>query len=137
MIMKKSSRIAISAAPVKTGVLVAVVGIVCSVAFWKSVSDVKKAHVNSAFEGRSKEVTESIDRSLKETILRFEALNAFWLASREVTRTEFQRFVMPLLDASESIQALEWIPRTSAEMRDAVELDARQDGAAGYQFTEA
>ena len=52
-------------------------------------------------------------------------------ASGNVNRESFRRFVAPLLERNAGIQALEWIPRVTAEERSSYEARARADGFDG------
>jgi PAS domain S-box-containing protein len=57
-------------------------------------------------------------------------------ASELVSREEFQLFTAPKLASYPTIQALEWIPKVTAEQRTAYEAAARADGFASFSIME-
>ncbi len=63
-------------------------------------------------------------------------LKAFYVLSGRITKAEFHAFSTPLLMKHPSIQALEWIPRTSNSQREEYEKAAQRDGFSGFQITE-
>lgn len=78
----------------------------------------------------------ALGRGLLSNLLVIESLGAFYSASREVERREFEEFVKPLLARHPSVQALEWIPRVPLSQRTAYEKAALLDGFPQFQITE-
>lgn len=72
---------------------------------------------------------------LQTSLLRLEALHAFWLASEEVRPDEFDLFAAHLIGADHSIQALEWAPMVAAAER--ADFEARAAALSpGYSIRE-
>jgi PAS domain S-box-containing protein len=65
-----------------------------------------------------------------------DSFKGFYLASERVSRDEFDIFARELLADYPYILALEWVPRVAHARRAAVERAAREDGLAGFRFTE-
>ena len=61
-------------------------------------------------------------------------LNAFFDASEDVSRDEFEIFTRDLLKEYPFIKALEWVPRVKKNERFSFEQDARRDGMENYEF---
>ncbi len=75
----------------------------------------------------------------KELAINVEALlglNELFQSSDHVTREEFRIFTQPKLTRFDTIQALEWVPRISAEQRAAHEAQARREGLENYIITQ-
>ena len=64
------------------------------------------------------------------------SIRSFYLASTFVSRSEFKLFTEAELKAHPSIQALEWIPHVSDELREYFRLKAVRDGLLSYHITE-
>ncbi len=72
---------------------------------------------------------------LQTSLLRLEALHAFWLASEEVRADEFDLFAGQLIDGDPGIQALEWAPIVTAAERS--DFETRAGGMfPGYRIRE-
>ena len=84
-------------------------------------------------------VREQVEK-LQVTVLRsmevLYSITAFVLTDGTISREEFHRFVQPALQRQPELQALEWIPCVPLAARLQVEAAARQDGLAGFAFTE-
>ncbi len=78
----------------------------------------------------------SLRRELDLSIEVLFGLKGLFEASNFVSRQEFKTFTMPQLANHPSIQALEWIPKVTAEQRSVYEAAARADGFSTFQFTE-
>lgn len=62
------------------------------------------------------------------------SVRQLFLASSEVTRDDFNTFVTPILERHREIQAIEWIPEVTREMRETYELAALKDGLVNFEF---
>ncbi len=60
----------------------------------------------------------------------------FMAVGGEVSRAEFSAFVSRPMARETGIQALEWVPRVSAEERAGLEAQARAEGLDGFVFSE-
>lgn len=60
----------------------------------------------------------------------------FYSASPSVSRKAFKSYVSPVLKRNSFIQALEWVPRVSADNREKIKEQARGQGFVNFQFTE-
>ncbi len=77
-------------------------------------------------------IKDAISRNMADV----DALKAFYEGSEKVERDEFRQFTKHLLDRNPGIKALEWVPRVMRSERGSFESRARQEGYAGYSFTE-
>jgi len=64
------------------------------------------------------------------------SISSFFLASTHVSRNEFKLFTETELKKHPSIQALEWVPDVSHELREDYRLRAVRDGLPKYRITE-
>ncbi|MEN8220196.1 MAG: CHASE domain-containing protein [Pseudomonadota bacterium] len=78
----------------------------------------------------------SLRRELDISIEVLLGLKGLFEASDFVSRQEFKTFTTQQLTNHPSIQALEWIPKVTAEQRTVYEAAARADGFSTFQFTE-
>lgn len=76
-------------------------------------------------------IAEKLANSLRE----LDAVRRFFDHSGTISRSQFSRFVAPILDYYH-FQALEWVPRVRREQRAAFEAAARAEGYPIFQFTE-
>jgi PAS domain S-box-containing protein len=65
-----------------------------------------------------------------------DGLRRFYAESQFVDRGEFSRFTAPLILERYAVNNADWVPRVRREEREAYEAKARQDGLAGFQFTQ-
>lgn len=75
----------------------------------------------------------------KELAINIEALlglRELFQSSEFVTREEFRIFTQPKLRRLDTIQALEWVPRITADQRARHEADARREGLENYVITQ-
>lgn len=72
--------------------------------------------------------------AISESII--SSIRSFFLASKHVSRNEFKLFTEAKLKSNPSIQALEWIPSVSHELREDYRLQAVRDGLLTYGITE-
>ncbi|HRC72415.1 MAG TPA: EAL domain-containing protein [Candidatus Competibacter sp.] len=87
------------------------------------------------FQSVALERSQAIVEEFKGGLRELDAVRRFYNISGGVSRSAFHQFVAPILEYHQ-FQALEWIPRVAREQRADVEAAARQDGLAGFQFTE-
>ncbi|MGB4875109.1 MAG: EAL domain-containing protein [Candidatus Competibacter sp.] len=87
------------------------------------------------FHSMAVERSQAIVAEFKGSLRELDAVRRFYNISGDVTRATFHQFVAPIFQYHQ-FQALEWIPRVAREQRAGFEAAARQDGLAGFQFTE-
>jgi len=63
-------------------------------------------------------------------------LAGLFLSSEDVSDDEFAQFTHEIVWRSDSIRALEWVPRVAREQRAELELRKQQNGFADFHFTE-
>ena len=73
---------------------------------------------------RFKALESEVGRNLNAII----AIQAHFLATKQVARDEFHTFTKSFLNTIPSIQALEWIPRISHSDRTTYEAQVQQEG---------
>ncbi|MEK8018475.1 MAG: CHASE domain-containing protein [Candidatus Parabeggiatoa sp.] len=78
----------------------------------------------------------SLKRELDLSVEVLRGVKGLFEASEFVSREEFQLFTDPKRARYPTIQALEWIPKVTAEQRAAYEASARKDGFASFSITE-
>ena len=118
-----------------TGVIVAV-GVVITLigfAFTQRWSEEKAEH---AFHDATTGYTTAIDQALSRHLGILDSIVSFYSASNYVSREEFQIYTNGYLLRQPGIQALEWIPRVTAETREEYEARARKDGIADFTIKE-
>ena len=96
-----------STEPRVIGLLVAMVGIAVSLALWMAVRQSDDRGVQAEFGNRADRVARQIAKSFRAPISRVESLNAFWMASQDVTRAEFHSYSERLFAASSGIGSVD------------------------------
>ncbi len=64
------------------------------------------------------------------------AIEGLFMASKQVDRDEFRRFVAGSFQRHPGIQALEWVPRIPLPDKEPFEAQARSEGFAGFRIVE-
>lgn len=112
------------------------IGTLLSLVAFGIVRNLEQQNIAVELESAAKERVSTFNRSLDRNLKELDSIAAFYAASNEVTRDEFQQFVQPFLLANSSVQALEWVPRVPSSERKAFEKVAQEEGFFGFQFTE-
>jgi PAS domain S-box-containing protein len=112
------------------------IGVASSLYFFYSSKAFELEKTAFAFQEKSREYIDAFQDSLQHNEHELNALHAFFLGSEKVERYEFNEFVNHLLFHNPAIQALEWIPRVTAHMRDEFEKQARRNGITDFEITE-
>lgn len=119
--------------------LVVVAGVFVSVAIsylayhWEAYDELE--HQRSQFQLDAQEVVGSILQQIATHVQALRSLGALFEASKQVTREEFQVFASTLMEADQTIQALEWIPRITRLQRSTFEEQARS-ATPGFRITQ-
>jgi len=101
-----------------------------------TLREAEKVDVRSAFMLEMDNRYASLDRELnlhKEFLL---GLKGLFDASEHVSRTEFDKYVKPVLPRIGGLQAVEWIPYVSNSEKFAFETEAQNDGFPDFVFTQ-
>ncbi len=112
------------------------IGTFLSLVAFAVVRNLEQQNMAVELESAAKERVSALNRNLDHNLKDLDSISAFYAASNEVTRDEFQHFVQPFLAENSSIQALEWVPQVPSSERKEFEKVAEQDGFFGFQFTE-
>ncbi len=78
----------------------------------------------------------SLHREIGSNLHVVESLQAFYLHSEKISRSEFHDFTKALLLQGLSMQALEWIPRVPDFQREEYEKTAKKEWSSDFQITE-
>jgi len=114
--------------------LVLLVGLSGCVAlfFYSVAKDSEQAKLH--FRLLAEESISSIEKQITENSTTVAAVAAYFDASREVSRREFEVFVRPFICKNKSIRALQWVPRVLDKDRERYEANARRDGLSDFGF---
>ena len=115
---------------------VAVTGILLSLLVFFLTNSVEQQRIEAAFAADAQNIATSVGRSLDNVGSHLRAIEAFYHGSESVSRDEFAEFSRALVADSQSVQALEWIPRVTDSRRLEFETAAALDGLIDFQFTE-
>ena len=117
-------------------ILAVTVGSFLSLVAFSIVRNLEQQNIAVELESAANERVSALNRNLDHNLQELDSIAAFYAASNEVTRDEFQQFVQPFLVNNLSVQALEWVPRVPSTERKAFEAAAQKDGFADFEFTE-
>jgi CHASE1-domain containing sensor protein len=78
----------------------------------------------------------SLEREIKANLYAVESLQAFYLSSEKISRSEFRDFTKALLLQKPGMGALEWIPRVPYFQRKEYEKAAKKEWFPNVQITE-
>ncbi|MBV1889452.1 MAG: CHASE domain-containing protein [Gammaproteobacteria bacterium] len=115
---------------------VAVIGILLSLLGFFLANSVEQQRIEATFAADAQNIATSVSRSVGDVGNHLRAIEAFYHGSESVTRDEFAEFSRALMSGSQSVQALEWIPRVTDSGRLEFETAAALDGLIDFQFTE-
>jgi PAS domain S-box-containing protein len=116
--------------------LVACAGIVLSAVLFIFARSWEQKQLQIEFNRASEDRILALQRGIEESLQELESISAFYAASEVVTRKKFHDFVRPFLLHNPGVQALEWIPRVPASLRNTYEQAAQRDGFSGFRFTD-
>ncbi|MGB0388034.1 MAG: CHASE domain-containing protein [Ardenticatenaceae bacterium] len=117
-------------------ILAVCVGTILSLVAFLIVRTLEQQRIAVELELAAEEQVSALNRNLERNLNELESVAAFYAASNQVDRDEFQQFVQPFLGGNSSIQALEWIPNVPEEEREGYEQAAQEEGLSAFQFTE-
>jgi len=104
---------------------VLLVGIALSALGFFSAREANRRQVEAEFHTAARDRTESVVLGLQHGFEDVAVLRSFFEASDEVSRTDFDNFLDPLITRHPYIQAFQWLPRVTPQSRAALEAEAR------------
>ncbi|MBK8789932.1 MAG: CHASE domain-containing protein [Holophagaceae bacterium] len=102
------------------------VGIALSALGFFSAREANRRQVEAEFHAAARDRTESVVQGLQHGFEDVSVLRSFFEASNEVSRTDFDDFLHPLITRHPYIQAFQWLPRVTPQNRAALEAEARR-----------
>jgi len=90
--------------------VIAVFGIVFSLASSRQVSEWENQRVETAFQEAARDRVLIIQREIEYTFSIVEDVAGLFEVSRNIARREFRKFVSPVILRHQGVKALEWIP---------------------------
>ena len=133
--VKRDVKTGADAATWGTAALTVLIGLTLTAGIFLEFRQKSREALERRFELVAAERAGIIIEKFKGNLRDLDAVRRYYVGSESVSREEFRRFVMPILEYR-NFQALEWIPRVAREQRAEFEAAARRDGLAGFQFTE-
>ena len=94
------------------------------------------SQVENRFKQASTERTANFKRVVDIDLQSIRSVGAFYHASELVTRDEFYRFTLPLLNQSLAAQAFSWIPQVSIDDKHRYEIKAQNEGLHSFYISE-
>ena len=117
-------------------VIVILIGLALTVTSYFLVRTWELDVIDSEFERRANNHAVVLQTRIDEHLKLLESLAGLFLASKQVERNEFRRFVEPFLARHPEIQAYGWNPLVQYDERGKFEAAARQEGLSSFQITE-
>ena len=115
--------------------LIALIGLALTAGLGWTLYTASQEALNNRFQSAAAERAGIIVEKFKSNLRDLDAIRRFYEGSLFVSRDAFRRFVTPILEYH-GFQALEWLPRVLLAQRADYEAAARNDGLAGFRFTE-
>jgi PAS domain S-box-containing protein len=112
------------------------IGVVTSVAAFVASRNGDYQKLLLSFKITAEHRYETLRMEMERDLGTLESLQALYASNDHITRFQFGDFARYSLSKHSSIQALEWIPRVSADKRESYERDARRQGFRAFQITE-
>jgi len=112
------------------------VGFIISVWLFMNARNTEEVRFNKEFLEATKDRAELLQQEIVSSLYEIESLGAYYRASENITREEFNTFVQPFINHNVAIQALEWIPKVIDEERAEHESSVHKDGFDKYQISQ-
>lgn len=116
--------------------VIGIAGVVMSLYTFSVIHAAEGRNRRIIFENTADNYYSTLKREIESNMNVVSSLQALYIGSESITRSEFQAFSRHLLTEHPSIQALEWIPRIPLALRGSYEMKARKDGFSNFQITE-
>ena len=115
---------------------IAALGVALTVAAYLAIVDSERRRIESQFEEDSGRRVREIEKRLRNDMVVVYRLSAFRDGENPGTTRDFRRIARPILEGSDSLLALAWVPRVEAGECAAHEQSARREGMAGYRVAQ-
>ena len=115
---------------------VAAIGLLLSLSGFFIADSVEQQRIDASFAADAQNIAASVSRSVDDVANHLRAIEAFYHGSELVSRAAFAEFSRALVADSQSVQALEWIPRVTDDRRSEFEAAGIADGLVNFEFTE-
>ena len=92
--------------------------------------------IDSEFERRANNHAAVLQTTIDQHVELLESLAGLYIASEHVERSEFRRFVDPILARNPEVQGYGWNPLVRSGERHAFEAAARQEGLSDFRISE-
>jgi len=115
---------------------VILIGLAFTVAAYHFVRNWERDVIDSDFERRANIHALVLQTIVDQHVELLESLAGLFIASKDVERSEFRRFVEPLLTRHREIQGYGWNPLVPEAERGAFEAAAHEEGLSDFQITE-
>jgi PAS domain S-box-containing protein len=112
------------------------IGLLISLVLFFTFRNLEKQNTQTAFERFAQERFDGLEERIALSLHDVVSLGAFLDFSPPANRDGFARFATSLMEENRAIQALEWAPKVSKNLRQSYEDAARRSGLASFQFTE-
>lgn len=106
------------------------------ISFVYLITNSKHAEIESYFSREVSERTQKIEQSIESAIGVVSSINSLYLASDDVSRTEFDVFSRQIFEGQNALQAVGWAPRVSQDEKTESEAIARTEGFESFQMVE-
>ena len=118
----------------RTGLVVCLIGVGLTTFFFLAARKRENVLSGLEFDRRSLALTAAIRDGLAAPLEGLKFLPAFFEASTDVTREEFETFVRESLRGTLGVYAFEWVPIVKRSERARYEAAARADGVEDFSF---
>ncbi len=115
---------------------IVVIGLVVTTLVLSVMGRMERNKLQDEFNRLADDYNASVQRTMKEHMEVLVAIGALYDANDTVDREQFTRFVTPLLQRHQGIQAVEWLPRIADARRDDWEQSIRAEGLEDFRITE-
>ncbi len=112
-----------------------VIGLVLTQLRYLTLVGEHEQSLDQHFQRYASQYFSAIERAMQTEIDRVNSLSAVFKVSDEVSRGEFTSYAQVLTASDHAIQALEWLPLISNELRQQYEASIRQEGFHGFRIT--
>jgi PAS domain S-box-containing protein len=111
-------------------------GISLAVGAYCTVRGLTHVNLQAQVANQAKERTELLQTTVLRSMEVLDATGSLFRTYGPVSREDFHKFVAGPLSAHPELQALGWTPRVPKDRREEFEATARNEGLAGFEFTE-
>ncbi|MBL6931726.1 MAG: CHASE domain-containing protein [Rhodospirillales bacterium] len=116
--------------------LVLTIGLLFSFAFFNELIDHNRGNQDEAFREAAQERIAAVGKRISSELTVLRSIVGFFQGSNYVDPQEFHTFVNTMMSSGQSFQALEWIPRITADQREAFIKRARDSGYSNFFIKE-